>query len=78
MSLAVFAAQHGMFWIGQHIIPETYQGVAPDLAANRLGSFLGSMAQAGQDAPEKSFVPGDLKTARLFGERVARVVSGQI
>jgi NAD(P)H dehydrogenase (quinone) len=77
-ALAVFAAQHGMFWIGSHIMPETYQGVKYEDAANRLGSFLGAMAQASNEAPEKAFVPGDLKTARLFGERVARVVLGQL
>lgn len=43
-------------------------------AANRLGSFLGLMAQAGNVAPEASFVPGDLKSARLFGERFAKIV----
>lgn len=75
-SLAIYAAQHGMLWISNHIIPEVYQGVAPEQAANRLGSFLGAMGQAVQDAaPETSFVPGDLKTARLFGERVAQIVS---
>ncbi|MFZ4402910.1 MAG: flavodoxin family protein [Pseudobdellovibrionaceae bacterium] len=76
VSLSIFAAQHGMIWIGNHIIPETYAGVAPDQAANRLGSFLGVMAQAGNEAPDKSFVPGDLKTAKMFGERVAQIVGG--
>jgi NAD(P)H dehydrogenase (quinone) len=74
-SLAIFAAQHGMFWVGNHIIPETYQGVPEAEAANRLGSFLGVMAQAGPVDPAKAFVPGDLKTAHLFGERFARVVA---
>jgi NAD(P)H dehydrogenase (quinone) len=73
-SLAVFAAQHGMIWIGSHQMPEIYQGVAPEQAANRLGSYLGAMAQAANDAPEKSFVPGDLKTARIYGERFATIV----
>lgn len=75
MSMAVFAAQHGMLWVGNSVFPETYQGVKPEDAANRLGSFLGAMAQAGQVAPEEAFVPGDLKTAKLFGERVARVLA---
>jgi hypothetical protein len=30
------------------------------------------MAQAGHAAPASEFVPGDLKTARLFGEHFAR------
>jgi multimeric flavodoxin WrbA len=75
MTMAVFAAQHGMLWVGSHIIPETYAGVAYDQAANRLGSFLGVMAQAAPVEPEKAFVEGDLKTARMFGERFAQIVA---
>lgn len=74
ISMAVFAAQHGMIWIGNPVMPEVYSGVPAEQAANRLGSFLGAMAQASQDAPEKSFVPGDLKTARVFGENFAKTV----
>ena len=74
MTMTVFSAQHGMLWIGNSIFPETYLGVKAEDAANRLGSFLGAMAQAGQVAPEEAFVPGDLKTAKLFGERVAKVL----
>jgi len=77
ITLIVFAAQHGMLWIGNSIFPETYLGVKAEDAANRLGSYLGAMAQAGQDAPEKSFVSGDLKTAKLFGERVAKVLAAK-
>lgn len=73
-SLTIFSAQHGMLWVGNPIFPEVYMGVKPEEAANRLGSFLGAMAQASQDAPEKSFVPGDLKTAKLFGENVAKTL----
>lgn len=75
ITLAIFSAQHGMMWVGNPIMNETYQGVAPDDAANRLGSFLGAMAQAGNVAPETAFVPGDLKTARLFGENFAQTLT---
>lgn len=74
ISMAVFAAQHGMIWIGNPVMPEVYSGVPADQAANRLGSFLGAMAQASQDTPEKSFLPGDLRTAKLFGENFAKTV----
>lgn len=74
ISMAVFAAQHGMIWVGNPIMPEVYSGVPADQAANRLGSFLGAMAQASQDAPDKSFLPGDLKTAKIFGENFAKTV----
>ena len=74
LSLFVFAMQHGMVWVGNPILPEQHQGVPEEQAANRLGSWSGLMAQAGHAAPADSFVPGDLKTARLFGRNVAEVL----
>ncbi len=77
ISMTIFSAQHGMMWVGNPIIPESYQGVKDTEAANRLGSFLGAMAQASPDSPEKSFLPGDLKTATMFGANFARVLAKQ-
>ena len=74
LSLFVFAMQHGMVWVGNPILPEQHQGVPEEQAANRLGAWSGLMAQAGHAAPADSFVPGDLKTARLFGRNVAEVL----
>ncbi|HWO18859.1 MAG TPA: flavodoxin family protein [Kofleriaceae bacterium] len=73
--LAVFAAQHGMIWIGLGL-PPTYAGVGGEPGetgeaseTNRLGSHLGAMAQS---PPGASSVPdGDLTTAELLGRRVA-------
>ena len=78
ITMVVFATQHSMLWVGNDTFPETYTGIKPEEAANRLGSFLGAMAQAGQVAPELAFVPGDLKTAKLFGARMAKVLTGQL
>ncbi|MBL0419873.1 flavodoxin family protein [Ramlibacter sp. AW1] len=76
MSLFVFAMQHGMFWVGNAILPEQHGGVPVDEAANRLGSWSGLMAQAGHSAPAGStFAPGDLKTARMFGANLARALA---
>ena len=75
ISLTVLAAQHGMFWMPLMMTNETYAGVKPDDAVNRLGSSLGAMAQAGQVAPEVAFAPGDLKTATLFGAKFAETVA---
>ena len=67
------AMQHGMYWVGNAILPEQHAGVAFDEAANRLGSWTGLMAQAGHASAEgNAFAPGDLKTARMFGANVAR------
>ncbi len=72
LSMFVFSMQHGMLWVGNPILPEQHAGVPYDEAANRLGSWTGLMAQAGHSAPADAFVPGDVKTARLFGRHVAR------
>jgi NAD(P)H dehydrogenase (quinone) len=72
LSMFVFSMQHGMLWAGNPILPEQHRGVPYDEAANRLGSWSGLMAQAGHAAPADSFVPGDIKTARLFGRHFAQ------
>jgi NAD(P)H dehydrogenase (quinone) len=71
-TLAIFAAQHGMLWIGTGQNP----GNNDDMSAateveNRLGSFLGAMAQAANDSPEVTPKAGDRATARSLGHRVA-------
>jgi NAD(P)H dehydrogenase (quinone) len=69
--LAVFAAQHGMVWVGLGL-PPTYAGVESSRGAddtNRLGSHLGAMAQS---RPGAGVVPeSDRATAALLGKRVA-------
>lgn len=74
-SMFVFAMQHGMLWVGNPILPEQHSGVPYDEAANRLGSWSGLMAQAGHASPADSFVPGDLKTARMFGRHFAETLA---
>jgi NAD(P)H dehydrogenase (quinone) len=74
MSMFVFAMQHGMLWVGNPILPEQHSGVPYDEAANRLGSWSGLMAQAGHSAPADSFVPGDVKTAHMFGRNFANTL----
>ncbi|MFT3858614.1 MAG: flavodoxin family protein [Aquabacterium sp.] len=71
MSLFVFGMQHGMLWVGNPFMPGQRDGVAEEEAINRLGSWSGLMAQAGHGAPANAFVPGDIRTARLFGRHVA-------
>ena len=66
--LAVFAAQHGMIWVGLDAIGE--RGNPEDGALNPDGYCLGLGARSSRD---KSLLidPGDAETARLFGARVA-------
>ncbi|MDF3866366.1 flavodoxin family protein [Pseudomonas denitrificans (nom. rej.)] len=72
ISLFTFCMQHGMLWAGNPILPEQHLGVPVEEAANRLGSWSGLMAQADKTATD--FCPGDLKTARLFGQHFAETL----
>ncbi len=71
-SLAVFAAQHGMVWVSTGLLPGTVAGKTGPDDINRLGSFLGAMAQA-ENAPASAANPpaGDHLTVRHLGRRVA-------
>lgn len=71
MQLAIFAAQHGMIWVGLGL-PPTYAGLDPGVDdTNRLGSHLGAMAQSRPGGGGK--VPAsDVTTAELLGKRVAQ------
>ena len=74
LSMFVFAMQHGMVWVGNAILPEQHSGVPYEEAANRLGSWSGLMAQAGHSLHGDTLVPGDVKTARMFGANIARAL----
>ena len=72
--LAVFAAQHGMIWVGlaHRAGWNTSHGSVEDL--NRLGGWLGALAQANADESAEIVPPeSDLRTARELGRRVAEV-----
>lgn len=71
-SLAIFAAQHGMLWIGTGQNPGNNDdtSAATDVE-NRLGSFIGAMAQAANDSAEVTPKAGDRATAVSLGQRVA-------
>lgn len=74
--LAIFAAQHSMIWVGTGLMPgnNNSKGSVEDL--NRLGSFLGAMAQSNADqGPEAGPIASDLKTAEHLGRRVAETAA---
>ena len=64
-SLMIFAMQHGMIWVGNAEMPYNEEGI------NRLGSFTGLMAQAGQVAPDVEPNAADRKSAERLGQRIA-------
>ena len=59
--LMISAMQHGMIWVGS--------GLMVDGDINRLSSYVGAMAQSLHGSTEP--LEADLKTAQLFGKRVA-------
>ena len=74
--LAVFAAQQSMIWVSTGLMPgnNSSKGSVEDI--NRLGSFLGLMAQANSDeGPDVAPPAADRRTAELFGARVAEVAA---
>lgn len=75
ISMALFAAQHGMLWAGLDLKPgnDHSGGSVHDL--NRLGSWLGAMAQSnGDQGPDDAPIKSDLDTAAHLGQRVAQIV----
>jgi len=66
-SLVVFASQHGMIWVP----PAQVTGPDGDVTLNRLGSYLGAMAQSDNAPAEQTPGPDDRATARALGRRVA-------
>ena len=67
--LAIFAAQHGMIWVGQDQIGAPVNKDQPDI--NQSGVWLGLGAVSSRDKTQM-IAAGDLETARLFGTRIAR------
>jgi multimeric flavodoxin WrbA len=68
MSMALFAAQHGMIWVGLDIFP----GRSAE-EPNRVGGWLGAMAQSDDASPDVTPIESDLTTAAHLGQRVAEI-----
>ena len=77
LQLVVFSMQHGMIWVGTGQMIEKEQAGSPPgpLAINRLGSYVGVATYAENESPEITPPEGDLKTAELYGARIAKMVT---
>ena len=69
-AIFTLAQQLGMLWVGTGMMPANTKSSTRD-DVNALGSSAGFTAATPADASVDEMVPGDLRTARLFGERVA-------
>ncbi len=72
IQLSIYAAQQGMNWVSLGLMPgnNSSQGSPEDL--NRIGSYLGAMAQSNADEGAEVTPPqADRDTAQALGARVA-------
>ena len=72
--LVVLAAQHGMMWVSLGEMNGSSGADVPSgnpESVNRVGSYLGVMAQSDNVPPDKAPSTGDVKTAELYGKRIA-------
>jgi NAD(P)H dehydrogenase (quinone) len=74
VALFTLAMQHGMIWVSQGLMPSNNKASRRD-DVNYLVSYSGAMAASPVDASAEGMAPGDLETARLFGQRVAQVAA---
>jgi NAD(P)H dehydrogenase (quinone) len=75
ISMSLFAAQHGMIWVGLDLHPANPESPLPTKNLNSLGSWLGAMAQSDNASPEITPGENDLKTAEYLGKRVAEITA---
>lgn len=70
IALSLFAAQHGMTWISQGVLPRFINDQQTD-GQNRLGSYLGLMTQSDNNLKAIGTIhPGDSLTTELFAQRI--------
>ena len=66
--------QHGMLWAGMGMkAPNAKANTRDDI--NNVGGYSGLMTVTPSDASTDEMVPGDLATARAFGQRVAEALA---
>lgn len=70
----LLAGQHGGIWVSMDIKPANTKASKRD-DPNRMGSYIGPMAQSPADAAPEEMSGGDLETARRYGKRVAMIAA---
>ncbi len=67
--LFTLSQQHGMFWVGTGLMPSNNKAAQRN-DINYVASFAGLMTATPSDASPDEMVPGDIATAKAFGERI--------
>jgi multimeric flavodoxin WrbA len=68
--LFTLSQQHSMLWVGTGMLPANSKAATRN-DINYVASFSGLMTATPSDASADEMVPGDIATARKFGERIA-------
>ena len=71
------AHQHGMLWVSTGMMPSNVKASQRD-DVNYLASFSGLMTATPADAGVDEMHAGDLRTAELFGRRVAEAAHAHV
>lgn len=72
--LFTLAMQHSGIWVGTGMLPSNSKAAQRN-DINFVGSSSGAMAQSPSDSSPDEMLPGDLETAQLFGQRVAKITN---
>lgn len=75
VAMALFAARHGMLWVGLDLFPLARDRKAPGSIehASERGRWLGAVARTNDgEGPEASPAGSDVRTAAYLGRRVAK------
>ena len=65
--------QHSMLWVGTGMMPANSKA-ATRADINNVGSFSGLMTVSPSDASPDEMIPGDIATAKKFGERIVEAL----
>jgi multimeric flavodoxin WrbA len=66
--------QHGMLWAGMGMLPANAKASTRD-SLNNVAGFSGLMTATPSDASTDEMVPGDITTAKAFGQRVVEALA---
>ncbi len=72
--LFTLSQQHSMIWVSAGLLPSSAKKHTRD-DINNLGGYSGLITATPSDASTAEMVPGDLATARKFGERIRDVTA---
>jgi NAD(P)H dehydrogenase (quinone) len=75
--LMTLAMQHGMVWVGLGLKPGNNHSKGSNDDLNRVGSFMGAMAQANGDQGVEGIAASDFATMEVLGKRVAEIARRQ-